>query len=132
MGALRQMLFTYRKARMRSGPEGQISRWVGENYLDLKHHNPGSNERSIRIDIAKRRYRNGDFDPSGESDTNDFFLTNRVLESVDLNDLVVAFFRHEIGKEYENDEKKMRLMYSVIFEELIELGIPRNVAMQGQ
>jgi hypothetical protein len=114
------------------GPEGKLARWVGDSYIKLrnKHHN--YTEKEVRIKIAEERYPNGEFDIENVSHNADLFLTNRVLNSDDLNDIVIAFIRHEIGNEYEKKKDNIRLLYAVIFEELVEKEIPREVAMQGQ
>lgn len=114
------------------GSEGKLARWVGDTYIDLRCKYPDESERMIRIKIAEARYKNGEFDIEHKSKNTDLFLTERVINSSDLNDIVIAFIRREIGKEYEKKEDHMRLLYAVIFEELIEKGISRETAMQGQ
>ena len=114
------------------GAEGKLARWVGDTYINLKYKYPAESEKTIRIKIAKARYKNGEFDIEHKSKNTDLFLTERVINSNDLNDIVIAFIRHEIGKEYEKKEDYMRLLYAVIFEELIEKGISREIAMRGQ
>ena len=126
------MLFIYKKLRMRRGEIGNIARWVADKYIDFKRKYPTESERAIRIRIAKSRYPNGEFDPSFEANNAELFLTNRVLDSDDFNDVVIAFIRHEIGTNYQDDKDEMRLMYAVIFEEIIEKGIPRGIAMRCQ
>jgi len=126
------MLFIYKKLRLRMGAEGKLARWVGDTYISIKCKYPTESERTIRIMIAEARYKNGEFDIEHKSKNTDLFLTERVINSSDLNDIVIAFIRHEIGKEYEKKEDNMRLLYAVIFEELIEKDIPRGIAMRGQ
>ena len=92
------MLFIYKKLRLRRGSVGKLARWVGDAYVDLKRKYPAESERDIRIRIADNRYKNGEFDPTHKSDNLALSLTERVLNSSDLNDVVVAFIRHEIGK----------------------------------
>ena len=118
--------------RLRIGAEGKLARWVGDVYIDLKYKYPTDSEKTIRTKIAEERYKNGEFDIEHKSKNTDLFLTERIINSNDLNDIVIAFIRHEIGKKYEKKEDYMRLLYAVIFEELIEKGIPKEIAMQGQ
>lgn len=126
------MLFIYKKAKLRLGAEGKIARWIGETYVQLKHQHPATSERELRLMIGAARYPNGELDLSTRRGLEHLSLGNAISESDCLLDIVVAIIRNEIGTDYQDNPKQMRLMYAVIFEELIEYDIPRNIAMTGQ
>ena len=126
------MLFIFKKRSIRKGEIGEIARWIGDRYLEISQKSPDSSLKENVIEIAQKRYPSGEFDPGFESDNCNISLTSRILEARDLHDLAITFIRREIGKDYENDTEYTRLMYAVIFEEIIEKGIPRSIAMIGQ
>ena len=125
------MAINFRKPFLIGGSLGKITRWVGENYIKYKDENPDLDELDIRIFICNQRYAGIDTHPFKSNNLEHIQFTSRVKQSLDLHDLVIAIYRLEIGTRYDTNQKKMRLMYEVIFQELTLLGIPRNIAFVG-